>query len=74
VILVRNVVWQTFYVCSENLISTQNFTLQGKSKKNHNIPKETEQLLTHFWKTNLRMATLSKMPTLAMVTTADDPP
>jgi len=42
VILVRNVVWQTFYVCSENLISTQNFTLQGKSKKNHNIPKETE--------------------------------
>jgi hypothetical protein len=44
VILVRNVVWQTFYVCTENLISTQNFTLQGKSKKNHNIQKETKQL------------------------------
>lgn len=28
----------------------------------------------HFWKTNLRMATLSKIPMLAMVTTADDPP
>lgn len=45
-----------------------------KVKKITISQKETEQLFTHFWKTNLRMATLSKMPTLAMVTTADDPP
>jgi hypothetical protein len=67
--------------CGKRFVSVRKILLahkilhcKEKSKKNHNIPKETEQLFPHFWKTNLRMATLSKIPTLAMVTTADDPP